>query len=74
MVSSRVRCFSRVTTLSRSTKLLFNDSKSALEVAELLLATNGALRGFEKVHYEYNATISEDFEIKKHGIFKEQCC
>lgn len=71
MVCFRVRCFFRVIILSSLIKLLFNDLKSVFEVVELLFVINGVFCGFEKVYYEYNVIIFEDFEIKKYGIFKE---
>ena len=72
--NSRAGYLSRVTTLRRSIEPLFNDIRNVNEVAEKLLEIDNAFHCFEKAHYDYIATISDDAEEwqKEARYFTEQ--
>ena len=60
--NSRAGYLSRVTTLRRSIEPLFSDIRNVNEVAEKILEIDNAFHCFEKAHYDYIATISDDAE------------
>ena len=60
--NSRAGYLSRVTTLRRSIEPLFSDIQNVNEVAEKILEIDNAFHCFEKAHYDYIATISDDTE------------
>ena len=59
---SRAGYLSRVTTLRRSIEPLLSDIRNVNEVAEKILEIDNAFHCFEKAHYDYIATISDDTE------------
>jgi len=73
--NSRSGCLPRVTALYRAIRVLQEDAKNVREVSEKLLEINEVFSRFEKAHYGYIATLTDNLEeLEKESLyFKEHC-